>query len=210
MKTGRVNMKKILCCVNILFFLLASVPVTLQSAEQSASIRLRNLRSYTVTEKQLELLKDQQGISFYAELPEVLPKGQLAIAVPEQLGGGYLAGTAEDIASAFNSSGITVGLTASAVSGFTSSLASGTAAAIMGIVLAVATGSSKPLVSQAYSKAQTQVKTAEVKEAEEEGKEGKKKDTKWWFWHPDDWDGSIEHGWGHFMANHHPGFPYDH
>jgi len=203
-------MKKIICCISIAAFLMATIPVTAFSEEEQASVRLRNLRSYTITEKHLESLKTQPGIAFYAELPEKLPGKQIAVVIPDKIGGGYLVGTAGDIADAFNASGVTVGLTASAVSGLTSGLASGTAAAIMGIVLAVATGSSKPLVSQAYSKAQTQVKVAEVKEVEGEEKEGKKEDTEWWFWHPDDWDGSIEHGWGHFMANHHPGFPYYH
>jgi len=75
------------------------------------------MHSYEVTEKQLESLKAQKGITFYHAMPDALSEGQIAVAVPEELGGGYLVGTAEDIAAAFNSAGITVGLTASSVSG---------------------------------------------------------------------------------------------
>ena len=114
---------------------MATIPVTAFSEEEQASVRLRNLRSYTITEKHLESLKTQPGIAFYAELPEKLPGKQIAVVIPDKIGGGYLVGTAGDIADAFNASGVTVGLTASAVSGLTSGLASGTAAAIMGIVL---------------------------------------------------------------------------
>ncbi len=110
-------MKKIVCIISIASFLIGTTPGTLSSAERSASIKLRNMHSYEVTEKQLESLKAQKGITFYHAMPDALSEGQIAVAVPEELGGGYLVGTAEDIAAAFNSAGITVGLTASSVSG---------------------------------------------------------------------------------------------
>ena len=84
----------------------------------------------------MESLKNQPGIEFSKVLPGELPKGQMAVAIPEELGGGYVIGTAEAIASAFNAAGITVGLTAAAVSGAATLVAGVVGATIAGIIAA--------------------------------------------------------------------------
>ena len=144
------KMKKVTCFVAVFFFLAAAMPQALFSAEEIASLNIKNYRTYSVTEKEFESLKKQPGITFYSESPN-LPAGKyLVISVPSQLGGGYLAGTPDDTASAFNSAGITVGLKPSSLTGNKSAIAGKAASAILGVIMAVATGTSKPIVSQVY------------------------------------------------------------
>jgi hypothetical protein len=112
-------MRKLICSVSIAALLMGTTSMPLHSAEKQGTMRLRNLRSYTITEQQLDSLKSQKGIDFHAVLPKTLPEGQIAVSIPKELGGGFLAGTPADIASAFNASGITLGLTAAAVAGTT-------------------------------------------------------------------------------------------
>lgn len=92
------------------------VLVSAQAAEEAA-IKLPSGKSYKVTRTQVESLKTQPGIQFSETLPAEIAKGNVAVAIPEELGGGYLIGTSQAIAVAFNTVGITVGLTAAAISG---------------------------------------------------------------------------------------------
>jgi len=129
-------MKRMVCIISIAAFLAGTTPGALCSAERTATIRLRNMRSYEITESQLQSLKAQRGITFYQELPDALPEGQMAVAVPEELGGGYLVGTSENIAAAFNAAGITVGLTAASVAGTTVLVGGLLVATFAGVIIA--------------------------------------------------------------------------
>jgi hypothetical protein len=129
-------MRKIICSISIAALLMGTTSMPLHSAGKQGTMRLRNLRSYTVTEQQLDSLKAQKGITFYTELPETLPEGQIAVAVPEELGGGFLVGTPADIAAAFNASGITLGLTAAAVAGTTTIVGGILVVTLAGVLIA--------------------------------------------------------------------------
>jgi hypothetical protein len=129
-------MKKMICSISIAALLIGTTSMPLHSAGKQGTMRLRNLRSYTVTEQQLDSLKAQKGIDFHAALPETLPEGQIAVAVPEELGGGFLVGTPADIAAAFNASGITLGLTAAAVAGTTAIVGGILVVTLAGVLIA--------------------------------------------------------------------------
>jgi len=185
-------MKKALCCIIIAALLMTTAPVTLRAAEKDASVGLRNMKSYTLTEKQFEFLKVQPGMTYYSELPAKLPAKHIAVVVPKEFGGGFLVGTAEDIASAFNAAGITVGLRASSVSGLTSGIVGGAASTILGIIMAFATGTSKPLISQVYDR-------STMKDGGNEAEGGKLKKT---VFKPED-EGSKQTVTDHHAADHH-------
>lgn len=108
-------MKKFLCLINIVAFLTAITPMTLKAEYGEFPVSLGNT-NYNLTMQQLRKVKSQRGISFLRELPRILPSPLIAVTIPEELGGGYLMGTEENVAKAFNAAGITVGLTASAIS----------------------------------------------------------------------------------------------
>jgi len=110
-------MKKTLSCFIIASFLAVTTPVTLQAREQ-VTIKY-GMKSYTITQQQLNKIKVQEGIHFFKELPKIVPSPLIAVAIPEELGGGYLIGNRENMAKAFNAAGITVGLTGTAISGKT-------------------------------------------------------------------------------------------
>jgi len=136
----------------IVGLLISTVPVNLHSAGKLAPTKVRSIKPYSITEGQLKLLNEQPNIVFYQELPENLSKEQIGVLVPQQLGGGYFVGTPKEIAEAFNSAGVSVGLTESAVSGYASKMAIGAAPIILGLIISAATGTSKPLTSQMYDR----------------------------------------------------------
>lgn len=92
-------------------------PLPLRAADDFATIKLSSGKIYKVTKAQVESLKNQPGVQFSETLPEKLAGGQIAVIIPAELGGGYIIGTAQALASAFNSAGITVGLTPAAITG---------------------------------------------------------------------------------------------
>ena len=105
--------KIVVCSIMIVALLGMTTPIQVGAAEQ-ATIKV-GIKSYTVTDQQINTIKSQPGIEFSKELPKKLPASHIAVAVPEQLGGGYLIGSKEVIAAAFNTAGVTVGLTAAAI-----------------------------------------------------------------------------------------------
>jgi len=135
-------MKKIkifLFMVAAVSFLVNPMVLPVQSANESAKIKLRS-GTYEVTKKQVEDLKKQPGIQFSKDLPPSLPKKEIVVAIPDELGGGYIIGTGEAIASAFNTVGITTGLTAAAVTGVTGIGAGIIAATLAGVIAASFSG----------------------------------------------------------------------
>lgn len=122
----------------VLSFVFNPIGVLLVEGAESATIRVgRSLRRYKVTKAQIEALKQQPGIQFVQTMPAAVEKGVIAVSIPESLGGGFLLGSPAAVASAFNAAGITVGLTAAAVSG-TAALAGGVAVATLGAIVAAA------------------------------------------------------------------------
>jgi hypothetical protein len=107
-------MKKILCSFIIVSFLAVTTPATLQAKGEN-TVKF-GMKSYEITQEQLNKVKAQEGVFFYKKLPEIVPSPLVAVELPEDLGGGYLIGTKEKLAKAFNAAGITVGLTGSALS----------------------------------------------------------------------------------------------
>lgn len=110
--------KRSLFClaVALLGFVVNPMVVAVQAANEYAEIKLPSGKTFKVTKDQIETLKKQPGIKFSKEatpgnLDEVFVK------IPEELGGEYIIGTPEAIASAFNTAEITVGLTAEAILG---------------------------------------------------------------------------------------------
>ncbi|MBI5026849.1 MAG: hypothetical protein HZC12_09055 [Nitrospirae bacterium] len=95
-----------------------------------------------MTKSQLDTLIAKPGIGFSsAEPPATLPKGQIAISLPKELGGGYLLGTPEAIANGMNATKITVGATNAWVVG--GGISAGTVALIVvgaGAIAAAALG----------------------------------------------------------------------
>jgi|GEM_PF-3857652 len=119
-------------------FVLNPISVVVTEGAESTTIRIgRSLRRYRVTKEQIAALKQQPGIQFIEAMPAAVEKGIIAVSIPESLGGGYLLGTPAALASAFNAAGVTVGLTAAAVSG-AAAVAGGVAAATLGAIVAAA------------------------------------------------------------------------
>ena len=122
----------------------------LTTLTQAATITLPSGKAVEVTQSQLTTLKAQPGIEFVETLPAELPSGQVAVAIPTELGGGYAIGTPSAIASAFNAAGITVGLTAAAVTGATA-LTTGVILATMAGVIAAALSGEEAAAHHAVS-----------------------------------------------------------
>jgi hypothetical protein len=74
-------------------------------------IALPNGQTAQVSQAQIDALSKAPGITKTTTAP-TLAGNQVAVAVPEELGGGYLVGTPEALASGMNAAGITIGATA--------------------------------------------------------------------------------------------------
>lgn len=69
-----------------------------------------------LSQSQLNLLINQPGIMYtQLSVPPNLVGNQMAIPLPQELGGGYIIGTPEAIANALNNSGLVIGATSSSV-----------------------------------------------------------------------------------------------
>jgi hypothetical protein len=74
-------------------------------------VRLPDGRTVEITPDQVNALKNAQGVTYTTESP-VVGANQMAISLPAEMGGGYIVGTPEALAAAFNAAGITIGATA--------------------------------------------------------------------------------------------------
>ena len=104
-------------------------------------VKLPSGKTVEVTQAQIEALKKQPGIQYSNTLPTSLPEGKIAVAIPKELGGGYLIGTPEAIASGFNAVGVTVGLTAAEVGGVTAAITGAVLGATLAAIIAAALAS---------------------------------------------------------------------
>ena len=91
-----------------------------------------------LTKEQLEIIKSQPGVAFSETAPEAL-SGQVAVAMPGELGGGFIYGTPEALSGAINASGAAIGVAPEMV--IASGLSTATKMAIaIGVAVAVAAG----------------------------------------------------------------------
>ncbi len=88
-------------------------------------IKLADGTVVKLSQNQLQLLINQPNIMYTqsTQLPALVGE-QIAIPIPQQLGGGYLIGTPEAIASALSNTGIAAGATSQSVLGATASAGS--------------------------------------------------------------------------------------
>ncbi len=132
-------LRRVVAVAGIIAFFWTS-QVLVFGAEEAAKIKLPSGKVYKVTKVQIESLKNQPGIRFSQSLPTAVEKGVMAVQVPTELGGGYILGTPSAIASAFNAAGITVGLTAGALTATTATIAGISVASIGAIIAASISG----------------------------------------------------------------------
>ena len=84
---------------------------------QAAPVALPSGKIVEMTAVQLEALSTQAGIQVVSTIPAELAADAAVIALPAELGGGFLLGTPGAIAAGLNAAGITAGATAAFVGG---------------------------------------------------------------------------------------------
>lgn len=102
-----------------------------------ALVRLPSGKFVDITQTELEALKAQPGIQITPTIPEIIEPDAIVVALPAELGGGYIIGTPEAIAAAFNAVGITVGATALFIEGVAPALLTGATLVGWGIIVAL-------------------------------------------------------------------------
>jgi hypothetical protein len=109
-------MKKTTIFLITMIFLLNPllIPISNAAAEAVPFMTLPDGTVVSITPEQLSALAAQPGITISPSTPVVGEK-EIAIPIPEALGGGYLLGTPEAVASALGATGIAPGMTASDV-----------------------------------------------------------------------------------------------
>jgi len=133
-------MKIIIFFLITMFFLLNPLLISMSNAEAEAVpfIKLPDGTVVSITPAQLSALAAQPGITISPATP-VAGEKEIAIPIPEALGGGYLVGTPEAIASALGATGIAPGMTASDVLKLTASAGVLLAGALAGTVAGLGT-----------------------------------------------------------------------
>jgi hypothetical protein len=71
----------------------------------AARVKLPSGIVLDLTQKQVEAIKTQPGVFYGAESAEMLSPGDVVVALPDELGGGYLYGRPEHLARGFSSVG---------------------------------------------------------------------------------------------------------
>jgi hypothetical protein len=107
-------MKKTIIFLITMVFLLNPLLRCNAQVEAVPFMTLPNGTVVSITPEQLSALAAQPGVTISPSAPTVGEK-EIAIPIPEGLGGGYLVGTPEAIASALGATGIAPGMTASDV-----------------------------------------------------------------------------------------------
>ena len=82
-------------------------------------------KKYPVDQQQVQTLKQQPGVQFSETLPTTLEPGQAIVILPEEFGGGCIVGSAQAIAHALNTVGLTVGITGASLLGTGTGIALG-------------------------------------------------------------------------------------
>lgn len=117
-----VKKKYLTIVVMIAFIMTVVMPSFTYAQVQYNFITLADGTVVKMSKQQLQLLINQPGIVYSqgATLPNLVGE-QMAIPLSQELGGGYIIGTPEAIATALNNTGIAMGATASSVLGATAS-----------------------------------------------------------------------------------------
>ncbi|MFQ6079199.1 MAG: hypothetical protein ACE5NJ_08715, partial [Thermodesulfobacteriota bacterium] len=70
---------------------------------QDGEVKLPSKKLVRLTQEQFNELRNQPGITYSPDLPPAaIPKGTVIFQIPQELGGGYLWGTAEAVANGLN------------------------------------------------------------------------------------------------------------
>lgn len=64
-----------------------------------------------LSQQQVDAIKDEPGVFYGTEAADMLAPGEVVVAVPSELGGGYIYGRPEHLSRAFAASGVTRGTT---------------------------------------------------------------------------------------------------
>ncbi len=62
-----------------------------------------------LSQQEVNAIKDEPGVFYGAEAADMLVPGEVVVAVPSELGGGYIYGRPEHLSRAFAASGVTRG-----------------------------------------------------------------------------------------------------
>jgi len=62
-----------------------------------------------LSQQQVDAIKEEPGVFYGAEAADMLVPGEVVVAVPSELGGGYIYGRPEHLSRAFAASGVTRG-----------------------------------------------------------------------------------------------------
>jgi hypothetical protein len=133
-------MKKIIIFLITMVFLLNPLIISMSDAAVEAVpfMTTPDGTVVSITPEQLSALAAQPGITISPTTPSV-GEQEIAIPIPEALGGGYLVGTPAAIASALGATGIAPGMTASDVLKSTSSAGVFLAGALAGTAAGLGT-----------------------------------------------------------------------
>ena len=93
----------------LLPLVLSILELVLISPVSAAPVTLPSGVILDVTQEQVEAIKRQPGVFFGAESAHMLSPGDVAVALPDDLGGGYLYGRPEHLAKGFDAAGATQG-----------------------------------------------------------------------------------------------------
>ena len=93
----------------LLPLVLSMLELGLISPVSAAPVTLPSGVILDVTREQVEAIKRQPGVFFGAEGAHMLSTGDVVVALPDDLGGGYLYGRPEHLAKAFDAVGATQG-----------------------------------------------------------------------------------------------------
>ena len=138
--------KLCLAMLALVVFIMNPVLVGIAAAK---TVGLPSGHTIELTQAQVDTMKAQPGVFYSTSNPDTL-SGQTVVALPGELGGGYVYGTPEALAQAMTNAGATVGATSATVVGAT------TAAVIAGVtVTGVAVGVAATAASAASSSGAT-------------------------------------------------------
>ena len=93
----------------LLPLVLSMLELGLISPVSAAPVTLPSGVILDLTQEQVEAIKRQPGVFFGAEGAHMLSPGDVVVALPDDLGGGYLYGRPEHLAKAFDAAGATQG-----------------------------------------------------------------------------------------------------
>jgi len=93
----------------LLPFVLSMLEPGLISPASAAPVTLPSGVILDLTQEQVQAIKRQPGVFFGAEGAHMLSPGDVVVALPDDLGGGYLYGRPKHLAKAFDAVGATQG-----------------------------------------------------------------------------------------------------